>query len=275
MNTLLTEIKQCIVEEMGVADEVSKTANNIVNTIVKDSKQSPYTNIKKGSINYNFLEKNIHVYYTLYYVNSLTNVDIMETGSSFKTDENIYTLNTTIVYSKEDNKYFDYKGTTQHELDHIYKMIKSNKNLLYKNSSLSLYNKADKWKKHQNLTYKCIGYIFYYNNKFERDAFINSIYKQIMDNPTIDPYVTLQNTTTYSNIQFLKRKIVEQNYNSVKQEFEPVIKKEFNKSFNWFYKLTKKLIDDYIFKMARLLIKVNKELNIIRYDENGEAPLSN
>lgn len=272
MKELLTEIKQIMYEEMGVSDTVTRNTKNIISQIVKDSKQYPYSNFKQGTFIYITTDNfNIKVNYDLYYCEDNNHVpNIVETGYSLW-DGKIFTLNTTIVYIKSENKYKDYRGTTQHEMDHIYKMYKSKKHLISKPTSQQLYYIADKFK-YQDFPHKLVGYVIYYNNNFEKDAFINSIYKTIMDNNDIDPYITIQNSRTYQNIQAIKNYVLDSN--EYEKEITDICINELHKSYKWFYNITKKVVNNYIYKMGRLLVKVNKDLNIKRLDDIPEELLT-
>ena len=225
---LLTEIKQIMYEEMGVSDTVIRNTKILISQIVKDSKQYSYANFKQGNFIYTTTDNfNIKVNYDLYYCKDNNHVpNIVETGYSLWNGK-IFTLNTTIVYIKSENKYKDYRGTTQHEMDHIYKMYNSKKHLLSKPTSKQLYNTADRFKSSKDFPHKLIGYVIYYNNNFERDAFINSIYKTIMDNNDIDPYITIQNSRTYQNIQAIKEYIL--NSDEYEKEITDICINELNK----------------------------------------------
>lgn len=266
MSELLTEIKEMMYEEMGISDTVTRETKNIISQIIKDSKQYPFSSIKQGNFIYTTIDNyNINIYYKLYYCEDDKHTPISKTTGYSQWDGKIFTLNTTIIYIKSENKYKDYRGTTQHEMDHIYKMIRSRKHLLNKLTSLNLYDIADRFKSSKDLPHKLIGYVIYYNNNFEKDAFINSLYKIIMDNRDIDPYTTIQNSITYENIQVFKDAIL--NSNEFKNEITEICINELHKSYKWFYNMTKKVVDNYIYKMGRLLVKVNKDINIKRLDD--------
>ena len=93
MDLLLTEIKQRIVEEQGVSAIVYLQSNNILKSILKDSKQYKWIDGKKdGSIKYQYTNNIIEVYYTIYYIDRGQNVPIIFNPGSKCSSTNASTL---------------------------------------------------------------------------------------------------------------------------------------------------------------------------------------
>lgn len=264
MKNLLMEIKNSLYEEMGISKEVTNISNDILSSIIKDSKTIPYNNIKKHNFIYEYNGNKIYVDYTLYYVldedsiNTVIKHDNINTfGESDRKSKNIYYLKTTVFYQRDINKYVDYNGTIQHEFEHIYQMIKSGKHLLSNVITKDIYTTADYLRHKSDIISKLIGYTIYYNNRFEQDAFANGLYKKIMDNPTSNPYDILQQDVTYKNVLTIKKYILENN--TYQTTIDTVVQKQFNKTYKWFHKIAENMVKTYIRKMSRTLLKAQND----------------
>lgn len=264
MKNLLMEIKNSLYEEMGISKEVTNISNDILSSIIKDSKTIPYNDIKKHNFIYEYNGNKIYVDYTLYYVldedsiNTVIKHDNINTfGESDRKSKNIYYLKTTVFYQRDINKYVDYNGTIQHEFEHIYQMIKSGKHLLSNVITKDIYTTADYLRHKSDIISKLIGYTIYYNNRFEQDAFANGLYKKIMDNPTSNPYDILQQDVTYKNVLTIKKYILENN--TYQTTIDTVVQKQFNKTYKWFHKIAENMVKTYIRKMSRTLLKAQND----------------
>ena len=102
-----------------------------------------------------------------------------------------------------------------------------------------------------------VGKVIYCNNKFEKDAIANGLYKLIMDNPNVDPYTTLEKTPHYRTIKKIKFDVID---NDNRQLIEPVVKKYFNKSYKWFYSMANKVVKSYINKIGKILTKAYNDI---------------
>lgn len=264
MKNLLMEIKNSLYEEMGISKEVTNISNDILSSIIKDSKTIPYNDIKKHNFIYEYNGNKIYVDYTLYYVldedsiNTVIKHDNINTfGESDRKSKNIYYLKTTVFYQRDINKYVDYNGTIQHEFEHIYQMIKSGKHLLSNVITKDIYTTADYLRHKSDIISKLIGYTIYYNNRFEQDAFANGLYKKIMDNPTSNPYDILQQDVTYKNVLTIKKYILEND--TYQTTIDTVVQKQFNKTYKWFHKIAENMVKTYIRKMSRTLLKAQND----------------
>ena len=257
MKDLLTEIKHRLVEELGVSDIVTASANEIQRLIIADSRTKPKAKHKNGNFTYDFCKAKVDVYYDLYYLNNEQEIKMLSLRPSRanKTD-NGYMLYTTIFYIRSQNKYIAYQGGLQHELEHIYQMIQSGKYLLTPQSS-KIYRTAIRLFTIGSPAEKLVGSVIYCNNKFEKDAIANGLYKLIMDNPNVDPYTTLEKTPHYRNIKKIKFNVID---NDNRQIIEPVVKKYFNKSYKWFYSMANKVVKSYINKIGKILTKAYNDI---------------
>jgi len=272
---LLTEIRYKLYEELGVADIVSTTSNDILSKIIQHSKTVPsqknsIRNYKHGNFAYNFENSTININYDLYYVSTYNDIFYSisnNRGSSNKINNNTYELKTTIVYVSDINQYIDFNGNLQHELEHIYQMIKSGKHLLSNRDSLSLYKKSEKLKNSFDFCDKIVGTVVYYGCRFEKDAFANAIYRQIINNPNNNPYETLKSTITYQNINTIKKYVLDSEI--YKNKFTDIVKTNFGKNYTWFYNLTNKVVKTYINKIGKVYAKAYNDLNKKYHELDG------
>lgn len=265
--TLFEEIVQELNEELGISQLVSDTTNILISDISKDAKKQPYSDVKNGCLkNYTLFGKKYNVFYTLYFFETMKDKEKTQNnnpGRSTKKND-IYV---SVCYIKEINKYIDYDGTTQHELEHVYQIVKSKKYLLtpqsvpiYQTAVNLITNGISK----QNFYETLVGFTVYYNNKFEKDAFANDIYRTIIDNPQKEPMETVKKTDTYSNIVLIE-KYMESDSIFTRQIIENIVFKNFNKHYKWWYNIAKKVVNNYKTKIGKILAKAHKDL----YSENS------
>ena len=257
MKDLITEIKQQLVEELGVSDKVIKLTDLITKAIIKDSKTLPYSETKEHSFTYPIpiFNTKIDIHYILTYVDTEDQIPFIVCESNMIEDG--YYLKAHLSYVKELNKYVDHEGLLQHEVEHIYQMMMAGKYLL-KPKSQEIYEKAIELSQDNNIYKKLVGYVIYYNNKFEKDAYANQIYKTIMDKHNINPYETLKNTAIYNNIRIIKEYILDTDL--YYEYYKTIVFDNFGKSLNWFLKLTKSVVKNYTNKIGKVFAKAHKDL---------------
>ena len=255
---LIEEIKTLVSEELSLSDVVNDTTKNVLSLIIKDSKNCG-TKKTEGELYTNIFGKRIKLIYHIHRVNlerDLLNVSILNPGYY---NESTDTLETTIIYVKEKNRYVDYAGTTRHEIKHIYQTIKSGKPLLF-GKSLSIYKTASDLRKSRDFYTQVVGYTIYYANNFEKDAITSSIYSMIENNPAEDPYELIKNTPYYKNIKII-HDVLENVTEITRQTIENICQKYFGKHFNWWKNIAKKICSGYINRVGKILTKIEKDRN--------------
>ena len=265
---LWEEITKVLNEELGIADSVKETTNEIVNIIAKDSekqKEKTFNNFiyKTGQIsNLNISGINIDLLYTVYILAKFSDIENLSSiilyPGSFSPEKHL--LKTSIVYIKRSNRYIDYIGTTQHELEHAYQYSKTGKSPLSKQQSFDIYKKAENLILNEKNIYELlVGCTIYYNSKFEKNALINDTYRLILDTPEFKPIEIIKNTNLYININYINK--YSTNYSlSDKQSIENVVNKTFGKHFNWWLNMAKKVVKEYKISMGKVLLKAQKDL---------------
>jgi len=257
---LFEQIVQAVNEELGISDLVTKTANNIFSMIAKDKKGKPLIGNKKtGSIKgVNLFGKAIDINYKLYFVDTNEEAKSLPIKWSGGYDDDNKALNTTVVYVRDENRYIDYGGTLQHEIEHAYQTSKHGKNLLTKTSSKKIYNAAHRLTNSRDYFEQVVGYSVYYANKFERDAHENSYYRVIMDNPSEDPFEIIKGTSVYKNLMIINNQLNNDTPYFI-QSVENICMTNFGKHFNWWKNLTKRMINDYLTKIGKVIVKAKKD----------------
>ena len=260
----LTEerIKEIIKEELGIAAEVSEVSNEIYTQIVDDiskqeSEKTDICFITSGSITSNI--NNIRVFVNYTYRNFfdkefLENIDIdmITAGSSmFKSQKFILCIVDLYGISGTINK-MEALNTIQHEVEHIYQEIKSNKRIP---GNDNLYNKMRSDLEYGDINHQKVGKIFYLCLKSEQEAFINGIYAWCMcDNFRTPPY-------TYKEII---NSPVGKLYNELVELYDELVEnKEMINILENEYHLTigkiEKNIQEFLKRIGRVLIKVNND----------------
>ena len=264
---LLTEIKNTVNEEYGISDVVNLETRKIINTIKsykpKNSKQTinGFPSSEGKISDYNFLNSKIDLYFRIYYIKDNNQIELINDINPGYTnfDENTqkYYLTTTVICNK--GNFIDYNGTTEHEVDHLFKIKKTGKMPLIKPTSKDIYQKARNLIIKNDFYSQIVGYVIYYNNKFEKDAFASEIYRIIMDNPHSEPFETVEKNVTFKNIKIINtfiENITTENIN----EIENILLNNFNKHFRWWHNMAKNVVKMYITKIGKVIAKAQKDL---------------
>lgn len=257
---LFEEITMMVNEELGISNLVTQTTNNIINMIAqKSGKILSVGYNKSGCINgVNIFGKKIDIYYTVYFVKTINDVNSIKCTWSGGYNDEHNRLTTSIVYIEDENRFVDYMGTTQHELEHIYQTVMNKKNLISAPKTKKIYIAAKELMKSSDFFEQVVGYSIYYANKFEGDGYANSFYKMISDNPQKNPMDIIKETTMFKNIKIIND-VIEQNKPYAIQAIENISVAKFGKHFNWWKNLTKRIISNYYTKIGKVIAKIEKE----------------
>lgn len=257
---LFEEIVMAVNEELGISNLVTETANNIISMIAqKSGRKLASGNHKSGSIGgVNIFGKKIDVYYTVYYVKSINDVQSIKCTWAGGFNDDLNRLQTTIVYLEDEDRYIDYTGATQHEVEHIYQTAKNKKNLIAAPKTKKIYVAAKNLMSSSDFFEQVVGYSVYYANKFEGDGYANTYYRMISDDASRPPMEIVQETTVFKNLKIIEN-IVERDTPYARQAIENVCTDKFGKHFNWWRNLTKRMISNYFTKIGKVIAKVEKE----------------
>ena len=257
---LFEEIVMAVNEELGISDLVTQTSNNIISMIAqKSGRKLSAGNQKSGSINgVNIFGKKIDIYYTVFFVKSIDDVNTINCIWSGGYNDDLNRLTTTIVYVEDENRYVDYTGTTQHELEHIYQTVKAKKNLLSVPKTTKIYVAAKNLMRSKDFFEQVVGYSVYYANKFERDGYANTYYRMILDDPKRPPIEIIKETSVFKNLKIIND-VIDRNTPYAIQAIENICMGRFGKHFNWWKNLSKRTISNYFTKVGKVIAKIEKE----------------
>ena len=154
-------------------------------------------------------------------------------------------------------------SSLQHEVHHVFQLIKRHKPILNPDEIVE-YNKFCRLINSQNEIDKYIGFVFYYSIKAEKEAFANSIYREIME-INKDAYIEtpiniLKNNSIYKIIKKIKL------YNDYFKENKDVFNKlktrlnELVIDVNYFFKVANNLVETYIKCFGSVICKINSDL---------------
>ena len=188
MEQLILEIKKALHEDLGIRLDVKNAFNNIKTLIVRDSKWEIYRKDEAGNMVKTGAIKNVDVFKGVK-INIRYHIIYCETADEINEKKRCYpytcyfsqeqnTLSTMLFYINDKRMYFD--DSSQHELDHVYKALLTKQKMLSKKVTRDIYQRSVSEMHSDDLTIRYISYVIYYNNRFERDAFANTIYSNII-----------------------------------------------------------------------------------------------
>ena len=260
----LTEekIRKIIKEELGIALEVSEISKTVYQQIIDDInlQQSEHTdicNITSGSIITNLDNLKIHINYC--YRNFFNNevlddidIDMLTDGGSVYISQSFISCNINLFGVSGTINQMEAMNTIQHEIEHLYQEIKSNKRIP---SNDRLYAKMRTDLESGDENHKKIAKIIYLCFKSEQEGFVNGTYawcmcqnfqtppfsyKDILNSPVGKLYTELVNL--YFELEENK-------------EMMDILKKEYRISIN----KIQKCIYQFLKRIGRILIKVNND----------------
>ena len=263
-------------EELSISNDVNKIVSQL-KSVIGDNYNKNKDNINKyislpnfqNSIFHNKIIvnlKNISISIVInYYVllNASKNIE-SKYLSLFKSSSDIekyeIDLYLTALYNKIE--WEKHSSTIQHEVEHMYQLFRKNKPLMT-DKQLFFYNKMIILKNSSDYLTKIIGFTYYFYNKIEKNAFMNGIYREIIDSyvtglntPTIE---LIKNTQIYKNIQVIKNIVTNKdNWPDLEMRL-----KLYNITLKSYLKIANIMIQEYTKSFGRTLYKINKDIDEI------------
>lgn len=261
-------------EELGISNDVNKIVSQL-KSFIGDNYNKNKDNIKKYvnlpnfqnsvfkndfNIKINGINIEIHViYYVL--LNPSLNIKneylrkFSSTSESVKYELELYL---TAYYDKID--WNEHSATIQHEVEHLYQLFKKEKPLL-SDKQLKSYNKMRALRKSDDFLTKIIGFTYYFYNRFEKNAFINGIYREIIDSYTpgmnFNTIDLIKKTQIYQDVQLIKDIINNKNnWSDLCNRLE-----QNNITFKSYMRIANTMISEYTKSFGRLLYKLNKDIS--------------
>lgn len=256
---LFEQIVMAVNEELGISSLVITTAKNIVSMIAKDaSKNGSLTGQKTGKINgVNIFGETIEICYTIYCVTS-ENAKLVRPKWTGGYNSELKRLTTSVLYLTDKNEFIDLDGTTQHELEHMYQTSLSGKSLINRAGTRKIYVAAKKLMNSGDYFEQIVGYSVYYANKFEQNAYANTIYRMLMDNGVLNPMDYIKETGMYKNIKIIEEQLGRDTKYFV-QSVENICVSNFGRHYNWWKNLTKKMISSFLTQIGKAIAKYEKD----------------
>lgn len=268
--------KQILKEELGIANDVNTLVSVLRNQISNDFAKNKNDlhkfypvgpkcpdNVFNNTIAIKFNQINIKVIYHVL-VEPAPEQELSYT-KNFKSSANnkIFELNLYLTSRNYKINWSKHSETLQHEVEHLYQLYKKGKELVPADK-LKNYNKLIELTKLNDKNCRVIGYTYYYYTRVEKNAFINGLYRKVMDLyfPGIEfnALEEIKKTPVYKNIQTIKETI--QNTQSLSTIAEYL--KPFNKSLDSFLRVANTVVNEYTKAFGRLLYKINKDIETER-----------
>lgn len=256
---LFEQIVEIVNEELGISNVVKSTTDSIMSAILKDKKGKPlFKNKRSGVIKrFKLFNKVINIEYDIYFVNDKSEIDQLGIQIAGYYNDEKKTLKTTLIYIKNENKYLDFDGTLQHEVEHAYQTYKSGKPLISP-KNVTVYAKANSMTNSSDDLVRVVGYTLYYANKFEIDGKINGLYKHILDNWSKPPIEVVKETTLYHNLSTIKY-FATANDDKIKNKIDYICQAWFGRHYNWWKNIAMKMVSAYMSKIGKVVAKVEKD----------------
>ena len=217
------KIRRIVNEALGIARNVVNITNIIENKIIE------IYDLSDGSedIDTTFNVNDLKVVFKHYYVDNDSDLEKYDFVNGYSYKENTLYL----TYGSVRNKTFDLNlliDTIQHEVEHYWQCKNASKGFY-----TSKYKAIIDGKKSENRFLSCVCTLFYFNNRFEIDAYVNGAYN-ILRKLNCDTYKEFIEQTDLKNLLNLLSYIEEtiKTTNSSSQSF--LIAKNYIKKNNVF-----------------------------------------
>ena len=106
---------------------------------------------------------------------------------------------------------------------------------------------------------------------------MNDIYRRIIDNPQLNPNQIIKDSDVFENINIINHYMNKTSFYD-KQAIDNVTVKYFNKHYNWWLNMAKKVVNNYTNKVGKILVKARKDLfgenRLISISENLQKPIT-
>lgn len=255
-------IRKLIKEELGIHMEVVNVSNKVYNDIIedmktKDSKNNDICYTKQGHVNCSLNNITFKVHYTCRnfldnkIIKDLDIESLTEGGTVFFNKKwmwvsvNIVALNGTVNKQEALN-------TIQHELEHVYQQIMSDKRIPGNDNQ---YMKMRSDMECSDETRRKVGRLVYLCYKSEQEGFINGTYAWCMtDDAKSAPYQYEEIKNSPAGKLYIEmRSLYEEVFSNV--QMAHIIEKEYNYSKVY----VEKMLNEFLRRLGRVLIKVNMD----------------
>lgn len=254
---LFEKITRLVKEELGISELVKIETQKLIDKIVTDSNKMSFQ-VFSGKFKTLLFGKIIDIIYQIKIVNNESELKLLKIPNAGSVSVDNSVLKTTIVYMADKQQYFDYNGTTEHEVKHVFQLANSGKKFLAKNKTQSMYKTALMLTDMDDYYEQVVGWTIYYACKFERDAFVSALYRRIIDNWSETPIEVIKQTNLYKNLKIISDEADRETTTSA-QRIDDVCEKYFGKHYKWWKNTAKQTVSGYLTKIGKVLAKVEKD----------------
>lgn len=273
LNEITLKINEAINEELGIADEVRKKSEELLNDVINRLKNIEKSIVENGvsekKDNFQieiankkvFIQVNYHNFrdntYYLNFIKKYGNIEHSSTSNNGRL--NIISINFYSISGYIDKK--DLYDSIQHEVEHIFQQVKAKKTFGESNLYLYAYNNLNS----DQIEKRTLALISYMSNKFEQDAYVNGLYAFLKSdfrysNATRDD---IQQSPVYEKLTELieaKDYLIKNKNNANLQNEISYYKDKFNLNYNDFIRLATSSINEISKKIGRTVIKFKKDM---------------
>lgn len=276
----IVNLKRYITEALGVADEVSQMAREVVEQINEHASFQKYTltsdkrfYVKRGITHMNVFGKN---YFQIIYKDIIPLSE--EIYISSETSINLYQhkMTVTVNRSNMDETY----NAIYHELEHYYEFTKGNQKNPFKSlNDNEFYNRAVDYMLNGSECEQHIGQIIYISYKFERTAAANGLYgylEYLINQGKIKTKNDIVNATkrneTYELVNHIEQAKQYLITNKNSEEVKTAILNISNKPFDWYIKQCNVIKNDLCKRIGKVIVRAFQHFEEVKKKtiENNE-----
>ena len=274
-------INEILKEELGISNKVSLLTLRIkelinndfgkIKTDINFFKTKPLLNGKNIKVIENelitpFEGLDIYIHYYVAIPNNTMELNLFIKSYTPECDNNLEkpTIHIPLVPNNLFKIEWNNKiSAIQHEVHHMFQIIKRGKPILNHDEMVE-YNKFCDLAISDNNVDKYIGFVFYYAIRAEKEAFANSLYRNIMElnkeSYIVNPIDVLKDYSTYKMINNIKNMLI-----TIKKDNNKLITlenrlNELSINLDYFIKIANNVVNSYIKSFGRVICKAKEDL---------------
>lgn len=267
------KIQKIINEELSINVEVDNLTNKLYVLFLTEFQKIKFKKINDNVSFANLIFKNVDIFGTKFLIKiACYNTDNKHLFNEMVKKYNCYnaitdftnksiTINIGVLST---TKFRNFESILQHEIEHVFQMSKKGKLNNYKQGiKNNIYNNALKILNNQNnytpYQFKC-AFLLYFLSDNEVDAFINQLYKDLVNGTLMDEETIVANSTIMKYYKTSKKLLSEININNVAYMtalYSLGIKT--TKDRNWFVKYCKNALKRTITKIGKVIVKARNK----------------
>lgn len=199
MDIIYEKVKQEIMEELSISNDVIEATKNAENLILTNIRQVPMMidnnlniKFKSNEIKFEMFEQIFNLNYCGYFCHNYDEINMLvqkgNLTSHIDYDKKTFLIKFAFINGFPEERTFN--DSLQHEIEHAYQIFRKGESLLSSQTIRNLYNKAaDILRgniKTNNIFIIKAAQIIYIGMNFEQDAFVNGMYAFLMKSKYTD-----------------------------------------------------------------------------------------